>query len=66
MDGKAHRMATEGDRRGEKAGFYVAYLDGHPAGYAKNYRTGAERRWKATGAHLDPAARAKLRKQPAQ
>lgn len=65
MDGKPHRIATEGDRRGEKAGFYVAYLDGHPAGYAKNHRTGAERRWKATGYHADPGARARLRAETA-
>ena len=65
MDGKTHRIATEGDHRGEKAGFYVAYLDGHPAGYAKNNRTSVERRWKATGNHVDPAAQAKLRAEAA-
>jgi putative DNA primase/helicase len=65
MDGKTHRIATEGDRRGEKAGFYVAYLDGHPAGYAKNHRTGAERRWKATCHHVEPSARAQLRAEAA-
>jgi putative DNA primase/helicase len=65
MDGKTHRIATEGDRRGERAGFYVAYLDGHPAGYAKNHRTGVERRWKATAYHVDPAAQANLRAEAA-
>lgn len=65
MDGKTHRIATEGDRRGEKAGFYVAYLDGHPAGYAKNHRTGAERRWKAMGHRVEPSAGAQLRAEAA-
>ncbi|MFO3233491.1 zincin-like metallopeptidase domain-containing protein [Legionella pneumophila serogroup 5] len=46
MDGNSHRIATEGDKNGEKAGFYVAHLDGIPAGYIKNNRTGAELNWK--------------------
>lgn len=49
MDGKPHRIATEGDKNGEKAGFYVAHLDGVPAGYIKNNRTGAELHWKSKG-----------------
>lgn len=49
MDGKPHRIATEGDKNGEKAGFYVAHLDGIPAGYIKNNRTGAELNWKCKG-----------------
>ncbi|MDD0946281.1 DUF5710 domain-containing protein, partial [Xylella fastidiosa] len=32
MDAKKHRIEVEGDKKGEKAGFYVAYLDGHPSG----------------------------------
>ena len=49
MDGKTHRIGTEEDRNGEKAGFYVAHLDGRPAGYIKNNRTDEELRWKYTG-----------------
>ncbi|KTD55145.1 DNA primase traC [Legionella sainthelensi] len=49
MDGKPHRISTEGDKNGEKAGFYVAHLDGIPAGYIKNNRTGAELNWKCKG-----------------
>ncbi|QIN32751.1 zincin-like metallopeptidase domain-containing protein [Legionella longbeachae] len=49
MDGKPHRIATEGDKNGEKAGFYVAHLDGIPAGYIKNNRTGDELNWKCKG-----------------
>jgi putative DNA primase/helicase len=65
MDGKKHRIAADGDGHGEKAGFYVAHLDGRPAGYAENNRTGEHCRWKAKGYHLDEAERAELRAQAA-
>lgn len=54
MDGKKHRIEVEGDKKGEKAGFYVGHLDGHPAGYIKNNRTGIELKWKSKGYSLDP------------
>jgi antirestriction protein ArdC/phage/plasmid primase-like uncharacterized protein len=66
MDGKQHRIPIEGDRRGEAGGFYVAHLDGHPAGYIKNHRTGVEITWKAKGYVLDSGAREKLRAEAAQ
>lgn len=65
MDGARHRVPVEGDRRGERSGFYVAHLDGRPAGYAKNHRTGDEMRWKAKGYRLDPAEQASLRAEAA-
>ena len=52
MDGSTHRIKVEGDKSGEKSGFYVAHLDGHSAGYFKNNRTGIETRWKAKGYSL--------------
>ena len=52
MDGAAHRIRTEGDRAGASSGFYVAYMDGRPAGYVKNNRTGEEVRWKMQGAFI--------------
>ncbi len=60
LDGKPHRVVVEGDRKGEAAGFYVCYADGHPAGYAKNNRTGEEVRWKAKGYTLSGEQRAAL------
>lgn len=60
MDGHPHRIAVEGDRKGETAGFYVAHLDGHPAGYIKNNRTGVELTWRSKGYVLDPQERATL------
>ncbi len=65
MDGKSHRINCEGDRKGEKAGFYVAHLDGRPAGYIKNNRTGAETKWKAKGYTLNPQQKAALQAEAA-
>ncbi|WP_412758147.1 zincin-like metallopeptidase domain-containing protein [Legionella bozemanae] len=61
MDGKPHRIPTEGDKNGEKAGFYVAHLDGIPAGYIKNNRTGAELNWKSKGYILTNEQKATLK-----
>ncbi|MHB0729292.1 AAA family ATPase, partial [Roseomonas mucosa] len=47
MDGKMHRVPVEGDRKGQKSGTYVGHLDGWPAGYIRNHKTGTEIRWKA-------------------
>ena len=30
------------------------YLDGHPAGFIQNYKTGEETSWKAAGQFLNP------------
>ncbi|SET57892.1 putative DNA primase/helicase, partial [Nitrosomonas marina] len=58
MDGQSHRIKVEGDRPGEKSGFYVVHMDGHPAGYFNNHRTKAEIRWKAKGYSLTEAQKA--------
>jgi antirestriction protein ArdC/phage/plasmid primase-like uncharacterized protein/predicted RNA methylase len=62
MDGKKHRISVEGEKFSENAGsgFYVGHLDGHPAGYIKNNRTGIDIKWKSKGYFLDPQAKAKL------
>ncbi|MCE7915638.1 MAG: DUF1738 domain-containing protein [Nitrosomonas sp. PRO4] len=60
MDGSKHRIKVIGDKPGEKSGFYVAHLDGHPAGYFKNNRTGIETRWKAKGYSLTDEQKAEL------
>ncbi len=60
MDGQKHRIGVEGDRKGDQAGFYVCHLDGHPAGYIKNNRTGIDMKWKAKGYSLDPEEKVKL------
>lgn len=49
MDGKIHRVPVVGDKRGKKSGAYVGYMDGTPAGFIQNYKTGTKENWKATG-----------------
>lgn len=48
MDGKIHRAKVEGDKGQEKSGAYMAYLDGRPAGYIQNFKTGVKENWKAS------------------
>ena len=60
MDGSKQRIKVEGDKAGEKSGFYVAHLDGHPAGYFINNRTKHEVRWKAKGYSLTDEQKAEL------
>lgn len=65
MDGGKQRIKVAGDKPGEKSGFYVVHLDGHPAGYFKNNRTGVETRWKAKGYSFTDAQKAELKAQAA-
>lgn len=62
MDGQRHRISVAGEKHSEKAGsgFYVGHLDGHPAGYIKNNKTGVEMNWKSKGYTLDPEQKAML------
>ena len=52
MDGNKHRIAVDTDKKNECSGFYVGFLDGHPAGYVKNNRSGVETTWKSKGYSL--------------
>ena len=48
MDGRLHRVRVEGDRRGEKSGWYVGHADGCPNGKFGDHKTGGEARsWKS-------------------
>lgn len=62
MDGQKHRIGVVGEKQRENggSGFYVGHLDGHPAGYAKNNKTGVEVRWKSKGYKLDRGQKALL------
>ena len=68
MDGEKHRISVEGEKFSEKSGsgFYVGHMDGHPAGYMKNNRTGADLTWKAKGYTLDPEQKALLAAEAAE
>lgn len=62
MDGNKHRISVEGEKVIEKAGsgFYVGHLDGHPAGYMKNNKTGVDMKWKSKGYALNPEDKARM------
>ncbi|OVZ88276.1 hypothetical protein CBW54_09470 [Yersinia kristensenii] len=68
MDGKRHRIATEGDKAGSKSGVYQGYMDGRPAGWYQNHRASEGKvNWTSTGAYqYDPADAIKQRALTAQ
>lgn len=68
MDGKRHRVATEGDKPGTKSGIYQGYLDGRPAGWYQNHRSSEGKvNWTSTGTHqYDPVEAIKQRALAAQ
>ncbi|MBV8375661.1 MAG: hypothetical protein JO279_01515 [Verrucomicrobia bacterium] len=66
MNGEAQRIPATNDKRGELTIFYIAHEDGVPNGYAENNRTKEVIRWKATGQHLSPEAKADLAAQAEQ
>lgn len=67
MDGLKHRISVEGEKFSERsgAGFYVAHLDGTPAGYIANNKTGQDRKWKYSGRSLNAEEKAQLAAQAA-
>jgi|CXWL01.1.fsa_nt_gi N12 class adenine-specific DNA methylase/antirestriction protein ArdC/phage/plasmid primase-like uncharacterized protein len=65
MDGATHRIVVDGDKAHEKSGFYVGHLDGHPAGYMKNNRTGIDIKWKSKGYTLSSEDKALLQAESA-
>ncbi|WP_300337357.1 toprim domain-containing protein, partial [Accumulibacter sp.] len=62
MDGQKHRISVEGEKHSEKSGsgFYVGHLDGHPAGYMKNNKTGIDLKWKSKGYTFEPELKARM------
>ena len=66
MDGRRYRVKLLDDKPGEKNGVYIGHLDGHPAGYMKNFRTGIAMNWKSKGHSLTEEERAKLHAEAAE
>lgn len=68
MDGKRHRVATEGDKAGATSGVYQGFLDGRPAGWYQDHRASEGKvNWTSTGSHTyDPAEAMKQRALAAQ
>lgn len=68
MDGRMHRVRTDGDKSAERSGAYTGHLDGRPAGFIQNFRTGEKVNWKASGQTkaLSAQERAQLAAEAAQ
>jgi antirestriction protein ArdC/phage/plasmid primase-like uncharacterized protein len=66
MDGKWHRVAIEGDRKGQMSGSYRGFLDGVPNGTIVNFKRGEPIKWVATGIAIDPAERDRLKAESEQ
>jgi len=68
MDGQLHRVPVEGDKGKERSGAYIGHLDGRPAGFIQNFKTGQRLNWKASGqaAALGAQDRARLAAEAAQ
>ncbi|MEB7891739.1 DUF5710 domain-containing protein [Hafnia alvei] len=68
MDGKRHRVATDGDKAGATSGVYQGFLDGRPAGWYQDHRASEGKvNWTSTGSHTyDPAEAMKQRALAAQ
>ena len=68
MDGQLHRVRAEGDQGAERSGAYRGHLDGRPAGFIQNHKTGAKQNWKASGpaVALDARDRAQMAAEAAQ
>jgi len=48
-DGSIHRFHILEDKTGSTNGAYTLHLDGHPAGYFENHKTGIKENWKFDG-----------------
>jgi len=48
MDGQIHRTEVDGAKRGRMSGSYVGHLDGMPAGFIQNRKTGQKETWRAS------------------
>ena len=68
MDGQLHRVRADGDHGAERSGAYRGHLDGRPAGFIQNHRTGVKQNWKASGqaTALDARDRAQMAAEAAQ
>ena len=46
LDGKLHRYTIQGDKPSTKNGAYLVHIDGIPAGYFQNWKTGEKTTWR--------------------
>lgn len=61
-DGRLHRIHIEGHRRGTTNGAYVLHMDGKPAGWFQDFKSGVSGTWTADGGRwrLDEATRKQI------
>ena len=48
-DGKLHRFHIEGHKRSSKNGAYFLHVDGCPAGWFMDFKTGVNQKWRMSG-----------------
>lgn len=48
-DGNLHRFHIDGHKRGSLNGAYTLHINGHPAGYFQDFKTGVSQIWKFNG-----------------
>lgn len=63
MDGQLHRVPVIGGKLQARDGAYKGFLDGRPAGWYQNHKTGEQANWKATGHTLTPRQKEELRRE---
>jgi len=61
MDGTRVRCMVDGDRPGQKSGFYFGYTDDKPGGFMMNNKSGEKLPWRAKGYKLTEEQKALLR-----
>lgn len=66
MDGVLHRVPVEDGKAGSRDGAYIGFLDGHPAGWGQNFKTGVKEKWKFGGRISHTQDIADMRKKSAQ
>lgn len=67
-DSRLHRFYIEGHRRGTRNGAYALHLDGRPAGWFQDFKSGISGTWKAGGGRwrMDEATRRVIEAEQAQ
>ncbi|WP_432737343.1 zincin-like metallopeptidase domain-containing protein [Maridesulfovibrio sp. FT414] len=66
MDGNLQRVPIVDGKPNSKDGAYMGFLDGTPAGFIQNHKTGLKSNWKAEGHELTEEQKAELKAQSAQ
>ncbi|WP_031485742.1 zincin-like metallopeptidase domain-containing protein [Maridesulfovibrio frigidus] len=65
MDGTMQRVPVIDGKQNSRDGAYTGFLDGNPAGFIQNHKTGVKMNWKATGHKLTEEQKSELKVQAA-